>query len=1846
MAGECDKKQLLIFVGILAVIAVIMVPTIILTSRPRTDDVTSPPTTDEPPATEAEMLRVNCLPDVAGLSGEVSKEVCDNRGCIFAPSANSKVAACYVPSADHGYRMIGETKPTSLGFEVELSMKRKGLFGGDIDNVTLAVEMRSNDMLRFKFYDPASSRYEVPIELHLGGIKARTPRYEFKITNQDPFAFQVIRRSSGTVLWDTSVGGFMFADQFLQIATKLPSRNIYGFGENLHHSFRHDLNFRTWPMFARDQPPSFWGENLNLYGVHPFYTNIENDGQSHGVFLLNSNAMDYSLTNAPMLTYRTIGGILDFFVFLGPSPENVIQQYTKLIGRPYMPPYWSLGFQLCRYGYNKLANLKDAVDRTKQFNIPHDVQYADIDHMDTRMDFTVDSVNFAGLADYFDELRSGGMKTIIILDPCIITNVSNYRPYDLGKEMDVFIKWPSKEATPPADYADINATYMLGFVWPQGKVVFPDYLKENTSIYWKELIVEHRKNLSFDGLWIDMNEPANFGTNGERPFNWPVDAKPYWALKCPESKWDDPPYRTWAASIHDQSKDILGRLSDKTLCMVGTHGDGKYKHYDVHNLYGWSQSKPTLDALRAANPGKRGMVISRSTYPSSGTSAGHWLGDNVSQWRDLHESIVGMLEFNLFGIPYVGSDICGFWGESNAELCKRWMQLGAFYPFSRNHNGELNTPQDPGYYGGDVAELSRDSLETRYRLLPYLYTLFHIAHTRGNTVVRALHHEFPADTAALGVDRQFLWGEGLLISPILEMGQSKLEFYLPGKQGWYDYYTGKVLTTKENEMLVEPKTRIPLHIRGGYILPTQEPANNTYFSRQNSFGLIVAPSVQDGRSSGELFWDDGDSVDTYENGRYYMARFMGEKSRISMTIEYNSGVPEIEQRILDSIRIFHVDYNSPWVYINGNISHNSYSYDKANKVLTLDNLNLKMTEDFTIEWSSRRLPTTEEAHRLNCFPEWLEHSSLTEAKCLNRGCVWQPVPENDNVPACYLNKTTFGYTMVSEVATPLGKRFNLRWLSSSSMFGGDIHNVTLDVEMVDTQKFRIKLYDPNNARYEVPVPLNWGTTKAGVVDFEILGGNYANGVFGLKISRKSTGQMIWDTTVGGLAFADQFLQLATKLPSEDIYGIGENRHDSFKHDINYQAWPLFSRDQPPESNHKNLYGVHPFYMNVEDAAGHANGVLLLNSNAMEISLQPGPILTYRTTGGVLDFYIVLGDSPEQVVQQYTEIIGRPYLPPYWSLGFQLCRYGYNSLENLKAAVKRTMDAGIPLDVQYADIDHMDERKDFTWDAKKFAGLPQYVKELQSAGIRFITILDPALLAEDSNYHPYVLGKAMDVFIKWPNGTSPDFEYFKDHNMLGYVWPAGKVVFPDYLKPATHDYWQTLIVDHHSNISFDGLWIDMNEPANFGTNEDKPFNLPEGDPEWSLKCATTSLDDPPYVPATFKGKRLSDKTLCMVGLQNDSMYHHYDVHSLYGWSQTEPTLNALQQATGERGIVISRSTYPSSGAKSGHWLGDNVSSWRSMRDSIIGMLEFNLFGIPYIGADICGFFDNATSELCQRWMQIGAFYPFSRNHNGINYKDQDPAAFGQSVAASSKKALEIRYELLPYLYTLFYQANTEGRTVVRSLMNEFPTDLNCRSIDRQFMWGSGLMIAPVLEEGKTSVDAYLPGARWFDYYSGAEVTGCPRVFTAAAPLDTIPLVIQGGNILPTQKPANNTHYSRLNPFGLIIAPDENGLAAGTLFWDDGVGKDTVKANKYFLANFTYAQVMRTIEVKNLSDTGPDMSSMTLNSLRVFGVITKPKELLLAGNPIKVAYSYDAESKELLVEELGLRMNTDNFVLSWQ
>ncbi|KAK7508001.1 hypothetical protein BaRGS_00000966 [Batillaria attramentaria] len=823
--------------------------------------------------TAVESDRFDCWPEYNG----ATQELCQARGCCWngSPSVNG-VPYCFYPDNYVSYTVSDVSYLSSKsGMTATLVRKTASPFPNDVVQLQVDVTFETESRLRFKIFDPKNQRYEVPLNLTKTGTPVANPDYNVTLQS-NPFGILVTRKSNGAVLFDSrNMAPLVFADQFIQIGTRLSTPNIYGFGEH-RHSLRFGSDWSQLVLWTRDQPPSGGG---NLYGSHPFYLNLESDEKAHGVFLLNSNAIEVALQpyaqGEGALTYHALGGVLDFYIFTGPSPVSVIEQYVSLIGKPAMPPFWSLGFHLCKYGYWNSSELRK------------DVQWNDIDYMNKFKDWTYDSdLRYKGLREIVDDLHSNDQRYVVIIDPGISSTQTpgTYPPFDQGKQMDIFIKNASGEI-------------LVGKVWP-GSTAFPDFFHPKSDEYWFNQMQSYHSQIPFDGLWIDMNEPSNF-----------VDGS---VNGCTKGPLDNPPFTP--PSING------GKLISRTVCPSAQQAISS--HYNLHNMYGWSETRAT------------------SNFPSTGYYGSHWLGDNRSEWPDLYYSIPGILNLNMFGVPMVGADICGFLEDTNRELCIRWMQLGAFYPFMRNHN--MGKPQDPAVFDSTAVSYMRAVLEARYSLLAYMYTRFYVSHTTGSPVVRPLFMLFQGTEA---IDRQFMWGNELLVSPVLDQGAISVNAYIPPGR-WYDVFNRTVQINMEspgkNVSLEAPLGKINVHLRGGSIIPLLPPAVTTNALRKQPFGLVVA-SDENMTASGQLYWDDGESLDSVEAKKYTLVEF----KMVGSSVKSNVIMGNYPAK-LNAFEILAITSKPSAATLNGQST--PFQYDPVGQILTVD-ADVDLTQPFTLTWS-------------------------------------------------------------------------------------------------------------------------------------------------------------------------------------------------------------------------------------------------------------------------------------------------------------------------------------------------------------------------------------------------------------------------------------------------------------------------------------------------------------------------------------------------------------------------------------------------------------------------------------------------------------------------------------------------------------------------------------------------------------------------------------------------------------------------------------------------------------------------------------------------------------------------------
>ncbi|CAL5222310.1 g4654 [Coccomyxa viridis] len=634
--------------------------------------------------------------------------------------------------------------------------------------LNVLVEPIDSNILHLKISAPG--RWEVPqreifINTGVGRVPGQ-PTYSLNYSAA-PFEFTLSRltaTASVAPLFDTGRSCLIFKDQYMEISTAIPaSATLFGLGE---HTSTDGFALRRdgvpYALWTRDQTAST--PNVGLYGAHPFYMDVREDGQTHGVMLLNSNGMDVVVTETK-LQYRVIGGVLDFYFFLGPTPLKVIGQLTSIIGRPYMPPYWGLGLMQSKADYVTLQYAKSVVEKYAEAGIP--------------LEFPIVNTQM--------HIRRG------------------YAPYDLGVQKDVFIK-------------DVTGSPYVGQLWA-GAAHYPDFLAHEAQSWWKDQIDTFSTMLPVDGIWLDMNEPDNFCSCDVAYDPGRVECKRGLAevagltngVPLPPAGIFNPPF---AINVGLNQQSIL----TKTIALSAHHLDGTLE-YNVHNLYGHNSAMATWRALGSIYPNKRPFLLTRSTFLGTGAYGAHWTGDTQSSWQDLQWSIGDMFTNGIAGIAYVGADICGFMGTATEELCARWAAAAAWQPFARNHHAD---GFQEFYLHPRIEALTKKAYDWRLRAVPYHYTAFYDAHTSGCSVMRPLFFSWPLDTKSLLIDRQWMLGDAIMVAPILLEGTNTTQAYFPAGR-WYDLYNHSSIDTSNAAqhlpVVAGLEDNPPVYVRGGNIVP-------------------------------------------------------------------------------------------------------------------------------------------------------------------------------------------------------------------------------------------------------------------------------------------------------------------------------------------------------------------------------------------------------------------------------------------------------------------------------------------------------------------------------------------------------------------------------------------------------------------------------------------------------------------------------------------------------------------------------------------------------------------------------------------------------------------------------------------------------------------------------------------------------------------------------------------------------------------------------------------------------------------------------------------------------------------
>jgi alpha-glucosidase len=586
----------------------------------------------------------------------------------------------------------------------------------------------------------------------------------------------------------------------------------------------------------------------------------------------------------------------------------------------------------------------------------------------------------------------------------------------------------------------------------------------------------------------------------------------------------------------------------------------------------------------------------------------------------------------------------------------------------------------------------------------------------------------------------------------------------------------------------------------------------------------------------------------------------------------------------------------------------------------------------------------------------------------------------------------------------------------------------------------------------------------------------------------------------GMAWDGDAVRVWKTIPSDELYyGFGEKTGTLEKSGYAMENWntdiPAYKSTQDP------LYKSVPFFMGIRK--GNAYGIFFDNNykTYFDVGKESKTILSFGADGGELNYYFINGPTPKDVSQNYSKLIGTTPLPPKWALGYQQSRWSYYPDSKVREITHTFREKKIPCDVIYLDIHYMDGYRVFTWDTARFSNPKELLADLSKDGFRVIPIIDPGI-KKDENYLVYISGLKENVYVKNPDGTV----------FIGPVWP-GQCAFPDFTNPKTRSWWG----DQFKNLVEIGMtefWVDMNEPS--------VFDVP---------TKTMPLD----VIHNYEGQ----------------IKDHRAAHNIYGMQMARATHDAIRNLKPEsRPFVLTRANYAGGQRYTAVWTGDNVSSWEHLNLGISTMLNLSISGQPFVGEDIGGFIGSPSGELFTRWLQKGVFHPFCRVHSEINSKPQEPWSYGAKFEAINKRYIELRYEFLPYLYTQFRNTSETGIPIMRPLIFNYPELQKFARVEDQFLIGDDILICPVLKSGVNKRVVNIPPGLWYSFWED-QIMKEGDGQAASAPIDTMPIFIRAGAVIPMQPIIQNTSQN-VDRLILHVYPDEQNKAEGDIYEDAGDG----------------------------------------------------------------------------------------------
>lgn len=645
-----------------------------------------------------------------------------------------------------------------------------------------------------------------------------------------------------------------------------------------------------------------------------------------------------------------------------------------------------------------------------------------------------------------------------------------------------------------------------------------------------------------------------------------------------------------------------------------------------------------------------------------------------------------------------------------------------------------------------------------------------------------------------------------------------------------------------------------------------------------------------------------------------------------------------------------------------------------------------------------------------------------------------------------------------------------------------------------------------------------------------------------------------------------------KMPAdENYYGLGDKAGPMNRRNRSFTMWNMdaFGWQESTDPLYKSI----PFFMGLRNGAAY--GVFFDNTyrGSFDFGKESPDYFSFGADDGELNYYFFAGPGPKQVLEKYVNLTGHSPLPPLWALGYQQSRYSYYPEARAREIVSTLREKKIPADAIYFDIDYQVGNAPFTVNREVFPHFEQMISDFRAQGMHTILITDLHIKKDPGkSYLPYDSGTQKDVFIKNPDGSI----------YVGVVWP-GECVFPDFTLSRVRDWWGGLYKDF-VKMGVGGYWNDMNEPAVF-LRADKTMPLD----------TVHRLDD-------------------------GSTLDHRAIHNVFGMQNARATYEGLRKLQPEeRPFVLTRAAYAGAQRYAATWTGDNSSTWNHLGMSTPTLMSMGISGYPLVGDDIGGFAFSPPADLLTRWFEVGALNPIYRDHTSKGTADQEPWVHGPEHEAIRKKYIELRYKLMPYLYTAIEETVRTGIPVMRPIFLEYPKSKEFYDDDRDFFFGHDFFVAPVTTEKIDPESISLPPGQWYDFWSG-ELHGEKDNIVLKPKLDEMPLYVRAGAIVPMQPVVQSTSEVPVGPLQLRVYAGDD--CSGSLYLDDG-HTFAYQKGEVLRMNFMCEVSARGIVVSSSIEKDDYKPWWNTTQLTVYGVSSRPRKVSF-GEQASSDWSYDTAS----------------------